>query len=428
MNIDELIKLKLVHEIHTSERRSFRACRRRWNWIFRENYYPIMTAKPLEFGVAYHKGMETYYDPKTWDWDREVVAALAIQDFATVCEEQRTKAIEANGFLEEDVQTDYNERVELGKGMLNYYFNKVAPKEDRGWKPAKVEIAFMLPIPNPETGEDVIWCKCDQCWEKFTKWQGFDDWFANADDIHHMDMSGVTLSDKVRLDTYHKNWWQGLPVVYAGRLDMLAVDDNGNYWIFDWKTARSISTDTEFLYLDDQIGSYVWALRKLGLNIRGFVYHEQRKGYPQSPQRNKTVRLGCSFSVNKNQDVDYDTFLATVMAEDKEAYESGCYDSFLTYLRNEGITYFARHQIAKSRAEIDNIEKNIGLEALDIIDEKLRLYPSAGRFGCNFCAFRQPCMEMNDGSDFQYALDTTFEKREHYYVRQAASTESKGGE
>lgn len=31
---DNMIARKLVHEVHTSERRSFRGCRRRWDWIF----------------------------------------------------------------------------------------------------------------------------------------------------------------------------------------------------------------------------------------------------------------------------------------------------------------------------------------------------------------------------------------------------------
>lgn len=400
MNIQEYIDARLVHEIHTSERRSFRACRRRWSWLFQEHYYPKVTAKPLEFGVAYHKAMETYYDPKTWGMDREVVGASAIIDFVQTCEAQKAEAIQQLGhlYLDGEQEEDYQERVELGKGMLDYYFKEVAPYEDKGWKPVHVEIKFIVPIPNPETGEEAIWCRCQECIDKYRNKEGWD------------------LP------------WKGLPVVYAGRIDMLAQDENGHLWIFDWKTARSIAEDYEFLYLDDQIGSYVWALSVLGLDVKGFVYHEQRKGFPQPPKMNKQRRLGCLFSVSKNQDTNYEMYLRTVMEEDREAYEDGAYDDMLTYLKNEGITYFSRHQIIKGRDELSEIERNIGYEALDMIDPHLRIYPSAGRFGCSFCAFRQPCMEKNALGDYQYALDTMFEKREHYYVRQDASTESKGSE
>lgn len=420
LSVQDYIDLKLVHEIHTSERRSFRACRRRWDWLFRQNYYPRVTAKPLEFGVAYHKAMETYYDPNTWSMDRDVIGQLSIVDFVDVCNKQKEKCLDDRNqqALDYDAEEDYNERVELGRGMLEYYYKHVAPKLDKGWKPVKVEIAFMVPVVNPETGEDAIWCKCKECETK---------WVAQLNKL----WSNPTSLPVENMKEYGPNYWnewKGLPVVYAGRLDMLAEDENGYYWIFDWKTARTIAEQYEFLYLDDQIGSYVWALRKLGLDIKGFVYHEQRKGYPVPPKQNQTTRLGRRFSVAKNQDTDYETYLHTVANYDTQALEEGFYDEFLEFLRNEGITYYSRHQVAKSIEECEEIERNIGFEALDMIDPKLRIYPSAGRFGCTFCAFRMPCMEKNAQGDFQYALDTLYERREHYYVRSEASTDSKSGE
>ena len=416
MELQDYIEQKLVHEIHTSERRSFRACRRRWDWLFREGYYPIVTAKPLEFGTAFHKAMEVYYDPKTWSWDREVVAAMAITAFVEKCEKQKNEAIAATGhlYLDGEQEEDYGERVELGKGMLKHYFEELCPKLDRGWKPIEVEIGFMVAVPNPETGEEAIWCRCERCWDKWTLAQGTLGFW-----------NGMSKEEA----TVFSGTWNGLPVVYAGRLDMLARDENNHLWIFDWKTARSIPDDHTFLYLDDQVGSYVWALRRgLGIDVKGFVYREIRKGFPQPPKQNKVRRLGRIFSVAQNQDTDYDTYLATVSEQDKQAFEDGLYDEFLEFLKNEGIVYYSNSQIAKSPLELDEIERNIGYEALDMIDPSLRIYPSAGRFGCSFCAFREPCMEKNSGGDYQYGLDTLFEVREPYYIRNDPSTESKGGE
>lgn len=324
---------------------------------------------------------------------------MAIKAFVDECNKQRQAALKITGeaYLEDDVEEDYNERVELGKGMLKYYFGEVAPVADRGWKPVKVEVEFMLPIPNPETREPVMWCRCMQCRDRW-------------------DSSGLDLGR-----------FKGLPVVYAGRIDMLAEDEKGAYWIFDWKTAASISEQYEFLYLDDQIASYVWALRKLGLPVRGFVYHEQRKAFPQAPTRNKTRRLGRLFSVNKNQATDYESYLRAVSEEDADAYAAGLYDEFLEYLKTQGTAFWARHQIYKSDHEVQETERNIGYEALDMTDPKLRIYPSPGRFGCNFCAFQEPCKEKNAQGDYQYILDTLFEKKEHYYLRDKKSTESQGG-
>ena len=408
MDVAEYLELKLFHEVHTSEIKSFRACRRRWNWVFRENYYPKITAKPLEFGTAFHKAMETYYDPTTWNDDRVQIGSEAILDFIDTCTSQKEKAIENRGsqVLEVDEEEDYAERVELGKGMLNYYFNDVAPLIDKGWKPVSVEQSFAVPVKHPITGAEAIWCTCDSCWNKYYSW---------------LQTSPREVNEFIRTN------WIGLPVAYEGRIDMLAQDEHGFYWVYDWKTARSISERQVFLYLDDQVGGYVWAMNKLNINVKGFVYHEQRKDYPQPPKRNKTIRMGRAFSVSKSEPIEYDSYLATVASEDTAAYESGLYDEFLTYLKEEGVVFWARHKIAKSPGELEEIERNIGLIALDMLQKDLLLYPSPGRFGCDFCAFQTPCIEKNAQSDYQYALDTMYDKKQHYYIREESSTESKGG-
>jgi hypothetical protein len=414
LNVDEMIELRLVHEVHTSERHSFRGCRRRWDWLFNQNYYPKVTPKYFEFGTAFHAGMEKYYDPDTWKFPRDAVANLAIMEFIKVCEEQKADALKVSQqlYFDDDIEADYSERVELGKGMLNYFFEKVAPREDHGWKPVKVEIAFMLPIPNVETGEENIWCTCDRCWETFTKY-------------HQDDEEFLALTDH---GVFRQENWHGLPVVYAGRIDMLIQDEKGHYWIVDWKTAAQIRDDDEFLYLDDQIGSYVWALRKFGLDVKGFIYHIQRKAYPGPPKKNQVRRLGRIFSVNQTQPTSYQEYVDCVSVEDKEAYEAGLYDEHLEWLKENGSTFYSRHQIHKTHHEVQEIERNISYEALTMTDPNIRIYPESGRFGCTSCAFRQPCLGKNAGEDYLYTLNTLFEKREHYYLRKRPTTDSKGGE
>lgn len=416
----DYVQAQLVHEIHTSERRSFRSCRRRWDWVSRQHYYPIVTAKPLEFGVAYHKAMEVYYNPETWNFDKEVLAAMAEKAFVDTCEAQKAEAIKNTGhlYLEGEQEADYEERVALGRGMLKYFFTKVAPKEDKGWKPVKVEIKFLVPIRHPLTGEEAIWCKCDECFEKWAK-------YTNLNDGNNP-LPTREAADFWNEDIYRD--WKGLPVCSAGRLDALAQDDDGNYWVIDWKTAAQIREDHEFLELDDQVTGYVWAMKKAGLNVRGFIYHEQRKAYPVEPKQNKAIRLGRKYSVSKSEPYEYNLYKATIEEYDKEAYDEGLYDEFLQFLKDEGPKYYARYQIYKSDAELESAEYNLGLEALEMTSPNLLIYPSPARFGCSFCAFRVPCLEQNSQSDYRYALDTMFEKKDHYYIRQEASTESKGAE
>lgn len=413
--INHMIQQRLVHEVHTSERRSFRGCRRRWHWVFQDFYYPQVTAKPLEFGVAFHNAMEVLYDPTTWNLpDREIVLGAAKQTFVDTCEEQKKQFLKVQSGMDDEAREDYKERVELGKGMLDYYWREVAPEYDQHLTPRKVEVEFIVPIQDPDTGS-YLFCKCKRCLKTID--EAFEQGVLDAN-------SASNLSK------------QGLVVCLAGRLDLLAEDKHGHYWIIDWKTAARLARGDasgqdrdEFLELDDQIGSYVMALRrKLGLNVRGFIYVELKKAFPEPPQRNSVMRLGRMYSVNRNQNVDYDTYLKTVKENDSHAYAAGLYDEFLDYLKNEGVNFHARYQVVKSDAELEEIERNLFAEASDMVDPHLRLYPSAGRFSCGFCAFRQPCLEKNRQGDYQYMLDTLYDKRDKHYWVKELSTDKQGGE
>lgn len=431
--VNGLIRQRLVHEVHTSERRSYRGCRRRWHWVFQDFYYPRTTAKPLEFGVAFHNAMEVLYEPATWKWDREVVKNSAIQKFVDTCAEQKKKFLNNTGethITNEEAAIDYAERVELGVGMLEYYCTSVAPQYDIGLTPLRVEIEFVVPIQNPDDNA-YLWCRCKRCMKTIDEYES-----KLMLDLQVTSYTDNTDHAKAITDEINSLRVSGLPVCLAGRLDMLAEDQHGHYWIVDWKTAARLARGDasgqdrdEFLELDDQIGSYVMALRrKLGLNVRGFIYVELKKAFPEAPQRNTNIRQGRAFSVNKQQAVDYDTYLATVKAEDAQAYEAGLYDEFLNFLQNSGINFHGRYQVMKDDLELEEVERNLYLEAAEMVDPDLRIYPSSGRFTCSFCAFRQPCLEKNRQGDYQYMLDTLFDKRErHYWVREL-STDKQGNE
>ena len=379
----------MPHVISTSGRKSYRGCRRRWDWLFNGYYYPKTTAKPLEFGIAYHKAMEIYYAPAQWGQPREVMAALAIQEFIHRCEKQRAICLANKDEvrLEPEVQKDYDERVQLGIGMLKYHLETIAPVADIGFKPLKVELRAQIPITNPDTGE-ILRCMRNPC--------------------------SHSPEDNV--------------VEYVIRIDCLAEDTNGDYWIVDWKTAARINEDGKFLELDDQIGSYVWVFRSIGVPVRGFLYHEQKKAYPMAPNENAHVRKGCLFSVSKTQDTDYETYRAHVAANDSDAYENGYYNDFLFWLQEQGVTYHKRFQVHKSDRQIASIGQNIYQEAFEMVNPATLMYPSPGRFSCDSCAFRTPCIMRENGEDYKYTLNSLFEKRKiHYYDAVESSTDNKAG-
>jgi hypothetical protein len=336
--------------------------------------------------------MEVGYDPQRWGYPLDVRRDLALKAFRAKCQEQWDKFLttpEAELADYDAVRDDYEERMRLGEGMLLYHFSKVAPVEDPKITPLAVEVRFEVPIVNPDTGEQ-LWCHIPNC---------------------RQHPEGPA------------------PVVFAGRIDLLAEDQYGDLWIEDWKTSARLSTDRdEFLDLDDQVGSYVWAMNQLGRPVRGFIYHEQYKAYPQKPEKLTRRYKGRIFSTNKNQATTAELATKTFMEEDREAFDEGLYDDYIQFLENDGRPFHERFQKHRSPAELEQIGRNLYDEALDMVSPYTRLYPNPGRFSCGSCAFRQPCLEKNGGGDYQYALDSLFDRREHYWVRTEASTETKGGE
>lgn len=399
MELAEYIEKKLHHSIHTSGRKSFRSCRRRWFWTNVEMYYPRTTPAPLEFGVAFHAAMEKFYEPLTWHQDIKIRQSLAMMQFKMTCDEQIKNYKRMNGELDLAKQEEYENRLTLGLHMIKYYTENVSRYTDVGFTPVEVELPFEIAILSPE-GE-AIWCKCKHCWRKYSKWLK-----SNYPEFENSE------------EAYWQQDWQGLPVTYGGRLDMLAVDELGRYWVYDWKTtSRILDEDAEssFLTLDDQVSSYLWALRSLGLNVVGFVYVEIRKAYPSPPKELSRLYKGRKFSTSKTEFSTPEQYRKFVEENDPLAYAQGLYDEHIGWLKSEGPKFHQRHQIHKNDKEIEMAGYNIWLEAQDMTQNP-RIYPQPGRFSCNTCLFKQPCIGMNQGEDYVYTLDSMFDKQEkHYY-------------
>jgi len=399
---------KLTHQLHTSERKAFRACRRRWDWVYRDMYYPIVTAEPLEFGVAFHKAMEFYYEPRTWLAEHYVRRDLALVAFRRECESQMKRYMKLNQDPDVEILQNYQNRIELGLNMIRYYCNEVAPGYDRGFTPVRVEVPFEVELTDPDTMEQ-LWCKCSQCWKRWTN-------AANN--------KKITLRAESSVDIFEP--WKGLPVTYGGRLDMLAQDHLERYWIFDWKTtARMLDEDAEasFLTLDDQITSYCWALAKLGIHVSGFVYVEIKKAYPQYPRVLEKKYKGRLVSTDRQFLTNEKLFMETVRHADMDGWQMGLYDSYLEWLRAEGPRFTQRHQIHRNIHEIASAGNNISWEAMDMTGSP-RVYPQPGRFSCNWCLFKQPCIGKNMSEDYTYTLSSMFEKKKyHYWEDEQPSTE-----
>lgn len=364
-----------THCIHSSERRAYRSCRRRWDWSFRHHYTPPQTHKALEFGIAFHSAMEQIYEPELWDESSdEDKLKKSIKVFEEITWEQRKK------FLVNSRQTltnkpfgdDYEERIVLGKGMLTHYVRNVHPDADRFFRPVRVEVPFACPLANPNNDEEPLTCE----------------------------MSPLCGQD-------HPN---PAPVTLNGRVDALFEDIvNGGYYIVDWKTAATLLSDGEHLQLDDQITSYCAALSLvLGIDVRGFLYAEIRKDYPRPPKRNERQTKGRIFSVAANQATTYELAEKTIREQDSAAYKAGFYDEYLEKLRKDPPKFHQRFPVIQSEAKLRNTLQNVSMEAMELTDPDLLIYPAPSKMNCSGCAFKSPCLGKFNDEDYLYTLKTMF--------------------
>lgn len=337
-----------VIPIHTSDRITFKQCRRKWDLSsrLRQNMKPKAPAKALEFGTAIHAALEVYYEPALWNADREVVNRLALHRFLEVCSEQRA---ERGPDISEEDKIDFQERHVLGTGMLENYF-LWAPGQDN-FTPVLVEVKFEVDIPGL---------------------------FLNL------------LNQPV----------------YRGRLDLLVEDEHDRYWIIDHKTTARMDDNELFLELDEQCGSYAWALQEqLGIKIAGVIYNELFKGFPEPPAMNNSQRQGRWYSVNRQQNTSYGIALKTLTEANEPLH---LYEDYLNFLKVGGKQYFRRTKVQRSQEELHNLGLQIAMETSDMLDPNLKIYPNPNKFSCRFCDYRLPCMAINDGSDVEWILKENY--------------------
>lgn len=369
-----------THCIHASERRSFRACRRRWDWAYRDHLVPFGQAKPLEFGIAIHKGMEVFFNPDTWGKQNiEWKLKKALEAFDEVNQKQREKFMTKNGPGEDD----YEERMQLGAGMLTYYAREVHPYADNWIEPVATEVSFHTPLTIPELP-----------------------WTEAAGTVG----DPVTCSNSPFCGQEHPN---PAPCTLDGRIDAIFKDlTYGGYYIFDWKSATTLIGDDRFLQIDTQITDYVAALKlQLQINIKGFIYAELRKAFPESPKMLQRRYGGKLYSTSKQQPTTYAMAEQSFKVYDAQAYDAGLYNDYLEFLKEspDKPKFHQRFAIRQPDAKLRNCLDNAAMEAMDMVNPNLMIYPSTGKFNCSTCAYLDPCVGKFLDEDYDYTIESMFE-------------------
>ncbi|HNV18240.1 MAG TPA: PD-(D/E)XK nuclease family protein [Rectinema sp.] len=376
------IKYRLFHEIHVSEIRDYKKCVWAHDWKFKDQLYPLTTAKPLEFGTAMHLGLEYLMSPQYVTVPQEQLLTLSKSAFVTECKKQLASVPVDPFRSREEIEQDYKERIELGQKMLDYYAKNIRPVIDKDLEPLYTEKNFIVRL-----GE--LKCRCIQCYNRWEKWM-----IATEDSVEGFG-------------------FDGLPVVLEGKIDLILRDKNTNkVWIRDWKNVRAISDDYEWLENDEQLNLYLLALWMLGLDVAGFQYFELKKAVPQPPKVLGRRYQGRLLSTDKNQDTSFELMVEAIRANN-EPIE--LYIDYLEFLKERGTDhYFKLNKMRRDEAAFKVFYENLVSVATEMIEHP-KEYPTPTKFGCKFCEFRAPCIERMNGQDPSGLIEVMFEKRPHYY-------------
>jgi len=345
-----------VAVIRTTDRMIFRRCRRKWHWSshLRQNLGMKEGASPLWTGSGFHFALEDFHGLQ-----RFTRASDAFSAYAEATKRKDPKALPAS----------YLEDWELAVGMLDYYqydwLKQRDPLQTYVFNGVpQVEVNFRVDIPIPQT-----WLK--EC--------GFD------------------------------------RCVYSGTLDRVVIDQYGLLWIVEYKTAKSIQT----LHLsnDSQVSSYCWAGPHIyGRPVVGVIYQQHRKDLPKRPKTLASGRL----SLAKDQLTTRPLFRQAIVNQYGDVKHAP--DDVVEFLNDlakketiEGDKFVDRRKIQRNEHQVQAEGTKILMEAMDMINPNLPLYPNPMR-DCQFmCGFNGACVSLDDGSDWEYELDLLCKPREAVY-------------
>ncbi len=199
--------------------------------------------------------------------------------------------------------------------------------------------------------------------------------------------------------------------IYRGTIDRVCVDEYGRLWIVEYKTAKVIQR-THYL-TDPQVTAYVWAAQMLyNQPIEGCLYMQWRKDVPNEPLVLRNGRL----STNKQQKTTHRFYReALIKVYGKVAKAPKANVDFLNHLTttetefNDG--FVCSEKIHRNQQCLDSEGIKILMETEDMLNPDLPLYPNPTRDCFRMCSFRDPCVDLDNGDDWEETLNLDFERK-----------------
>lgn len=340
-----------IPRIHISDVRSFRQCRRRWEWSsgLKRNLEPYVVYPPFFTGRAIHTALEHHYRD-----GEDILAALT--NFVVT----ERDAMSEQGTLWPQEETTFEEQVMLAFDMLGHYrawqAQDTKKYSDRNLKFLELEYPF---------------------------------------DVPYVTDAGGT-SRKFRI---------------AGRFDGFVYNTlTEEYWIWETKTSRSISELIGTLGNDEQSALYMYAAQKTFKKpITGVLYNVIRKKSPAHPRvlqnglLSKAAIDTTSFCYRQDVQEQYPDWDEDTVTE--------YFGDILASLEENEQKYFMRWPVYKTPLQIRNVMNGVYATAVEMLNPKTVLYPAPNWLQCNFCHFKSPCLTRDMGGDYEVLLKEEYRER-----------------
>ena len=337
--------------IRTSDRTTKRRCLRKWDWSSNLRQGLEPTEHPMPLWVG--SGFH-YALEDYYGYQHYSHPSEAFAAFTDAC--RRTPKLE--------LPDEWEEGLELAAAMLDYYphWIRSRPKYKTLWVDGvpQVEVDFEIELPFDATP------------------YGYDQ------------------------------------VLYRGTFDRIAIDEWDGLWIIEYKTAKQFE-DRHFM-TDQQVSSYSWAGQVVyDRPVMGVVYQQHKKTVPVGPRILSAGKISTAGNMITSHRL-YKIALEKLYTDVSKAPAQNI--RFLGDLAAQETehrdAYIRRDLITRNEHQIAAEGQKILLELPSMLNPDIAIYPSPTR-DCHYCAFQDPCVAVDDGSDYEEELEAISQTRAQEY-------------
>jgi hypothetical protein len=425
--------------IHTSDRGTFKFCRRQWSWSSpsRLNLMPKASVhgirEPLWFGTGIHYALQKMYDPSTladpvveWEkwfdlqWKGGIVSPEEVSEFV----DREPEPVYGRNGLDGEPDVDsapimyrvsglreilphpdeehFAEVRDLGVGMMKFW-KQYADKNDN-FTVIQTEHSFSVPVLNPKTGE---------AYYAVDKREMPPDWRPNYE-IGNIYGPLMRKAPAPFGQSGFPDFYVEKQVHARGKQDVIIQDnESGRFGLRDYKTAAEIGEDYfRHLELDEQCTSYLWAA-EAEAKLHGLEYAKMEfidyvailKKYPKPP----TLTTKGVPSINRKEESTtaamFEKCIADLGLTDIFKIDPK-WQSYYTWLLELGDKRFIQvKQEWRNPIQRKNAGIRLYYEARDMLNDPVP-YPNPTKtYPCLNCIFRAPCIAAEDGSDYAGMLE-----------------------